>query len=133
VSIRPPIAVIDDDESFRTALIESLRSLGYDVRGFGSAEEFVAAGEPGSYSCLITDVHMPGMSGFELKRLLVARDCLVPVIMITARAESGIETKAAASGAVRLLTKPFEIGALIHSLESAIRSRAALPPPQMSR
>jgi FixJ family two-component response regulator len=122
VSIRPPIAVIDDDERFRTALIESLCSFGYDVRGFGSAEEFVAAGEPGSYGCLITDVHMPGMSGIELKRLLVARDCLVPVIMITGRAESGIETKAAASGAVCLLTKPFQTGALINSLESAVRS-----------
>jgi FixJ family two-component response regulator len=122
VSIQSPIAVIDDDESFRTAPIESLCSFGYDVRGFASAEDFVAAGEPGSYGCLITDVHMPGMSGIELKRLLVARDCLVPVIMITARAASGIETKAAASGAVCLLTKPFETGALIHSLESALRA-----------
>ena len=122
MSIQPPIAVIDDDATFRTALIESLCSVGYEVRGFGSAEEFVAAGEPGSYGCLITDVHMPGMSGIELKRLLVARDCLVPVIMITADAESRIAATAAASGAVRLLTKPFETGILIHSLEGAIRS-----------
>jgi FixJ family two-component response regulator len=115
------IAVIDDDEPFRTALLESLCSLGYDVRGFASAEEFIAQDGEGGCDCVITDIHMPGMSGLDLKRLLVARDCQVPVIMITARAEPGLDAKAAAIGAVCLLRKPFEADALIGSLERALR------------
>jgi FixJ family two-component response regulator len=114
------IAVIDDDESFRTALVESLESLGYGVRGFASAEEYVATDGGRSCDCVITDIHMPGMSGLDLKRLLVARDCQVPVIMITARAEPSLEANAVASGAICLLRKPFDAHALIGCLEKAL-------------
>ena len=121
MSKEPLIAVIDDDESFRTALVESLCSLGYGVRGFVSADEFVATGDIGPYDCIITDIHMPGMSGIDLKRLLIARDCRVPVIMITARTEPALEARAEASGVVCLLKKPFETATLIGCLESALR------------
>jgi FixJ family two-component response regulator len=116
------IAVIDDDGSFRTALVESLSSLGYGVRGFSSADEFFA-GDGESCDCVITDVQMPGMSGFDLKQLLTARNSKVPVIMITARAEPGLEAKAAAVGAVCLLRKPFESTDLIDCLEKALDVR----------
>src|SRR5271169_1422809 len=59
------VAVIDDDEPFRTALVESLASLGYRAGGFASAEEFLAADARSSYDCVITDIHMPGMSGLD--------------------------------------------------------------------
>jgi FixJ family two-component response regulator len=120
VSREHQIAVIDDDEPFRTALVESLCSLGYGVCGFASAEDFFAANGEGSCDCVITDIHMPGMSGLDLKRLLMARDWRVPVIMITARGEPGLEAKAAASGAVCLLRKPFGADALIGCLEKAL-------------
>jgi FixJ family two-component response regulator len=123
VSRELSIAVIDDDESFRVALVESLQSLGYDARGFVSAEQFVAGGGEGSSDCVITDIQMPGMSGFDLKKLLVARGSAIPVIMITARAGAGLEAKAAASGAVCLLRKPFETDALIGCLESAAKKQ----------
>lgn len=116
------IAVIDDDGSFRAALVESLCSFGYEVRGFASAEEFVAADGEGAWDCVITDIHMPGMSGLDLQQLLIARDCRVPVIMVTARAEPGLEARAVASGAVCLLRKPFEANALIGSLEQALKA-----------
>jgi FixJ family two-component response regulator len=116
------LAVIDDDDPFRAALVDSLCSLGYDVRGFASAEEFLAANMEGSCDCIITDIHMPGMSGLDLKRLLMARDPRLPVIMITARAEPGLEARAAASGAVCLLRKPFESSALIGWLERALNA-----------
>lgn len=119
------IAVVDDDESFRAALVDSLCSLDYDVRGFASAEKFVDAGAEGSFSCIITDIHMPGMSGLDLKRLLTTRGSKVPVIMITARAELGLKGKAAASGAICLLRKPFETNALIASIEAAIAQRSS--------
>jgi FixJ family two-component response regulator len=121
VSRAPLIAVIDDDEPFRAALVDSLCSLEYGVRGFASAEEFVAGDPEVSCDCVITDIHMPGMSGLDLKRLLTARGSRVPVIMITARAEPGLEAKAAASGAVCLLRKPFESIALIACLERALK------------
>jgi FixJ family two-component response regulator len=117
------IAVIDDDESLRIALVESLGSLGYGACGFASAEEFVAGGGEGSCDCVITDIHMPGMSGFDLKQLLTARGSRLPVIMITARAEPGLEAKAVARGAVCLLRKPFEADALIGCLERALNVR----------
>jgi FixJ family two-component response regulator len=120
--VEPLIAVIDDDNSFRTALFESLCSLGYSVRAFASAEEFIAAGDASSYSCLITDIHMPGMSGIDLKKFLMVRGCPVPVIMITARGESGLEAMARDSGAVCLLRKPFETDTLTGFLQRALDS-----------
>jgi FixJ family two-component response regulator len=117
----PLIAVIDDDDSFRMALAESLYSLGYGARGFASAEEFIAGDGEGSCDCVVTDIHMPGMSGLDLKRLLVSRGSKLPVIMITARAEPGLEAKATSSGAVCLLRKPFESSALIGCLERALK------------
>ncbi len=121
MSSEPLIAVIDDDEPFRIALVESIFSLGYRARGFSSAEEFFAAGGESSCDCVITDVHMPGMSGLDVQRLLATRDRRVPVIVITARGEPGLEAKAVASGAVCLLIKPFGADALIGCLEKALQ------------
>jgi FixJ family two-component response regulator len=121
VSRELPIAVIDDDESFRIALVESLHSLGYLAKGFSSAEQFLAEGGEESCERIITDIHMPGMSGLDLKRLLTTRGSTMPVIMITARQGSSLEAKAAASGAVCLLRKPFETDALIACLERSAK------------
>ena len=115
------IAVIDDDESFRVALVASLSSLGYGARGFASAEEFIAGDGTEPYDCVITDIHMPGMSGFDLMRRLLAHHSSVPVIMITADAEPGLEARAAALGAVCLLRKPFEADAMTDCLERALK------------
>ncbi len=117
------VAVIDDDEPFRTALVKSLSSLGYGARGFASAEEFVAKNGESFCDCAITDIHMSGMSGFDLKRLLTSRGSELPVIMITARAEPGLEAKAVAAGAVCVLKKPFQSNALIDCLDKALKAR----------
>jgi FixJ family two-component response regulator len=116
------IAVIDDDESFRLALVDSLGSLGYDARGFASAEEFIALEADASYNCVITDIHMPGMSGLQLVRLLTARRRGIPVVMVTAHSDAGIDAQAAASGAVCLLRKPFPTDALIDCLEKVLKA-----------
>jgi FixJ family two-component response regulator len=121
VTTEPLVAVIDDDDPFRTALVESLCSFGYRVRGFASAEEFIAANVEPSCDCIITDIHMPGMSGLDLKRHLATRSCKAPVIMITARAEEGLEARVAASGAVCLLRKPFESDDLIGWLKKVLK------------
>jgi FixJ family two-component response regulator len=121
VSRELSIAVVDDDDSFRIALVESLCSLGYGVHGFPSAEEFLAVDEE-LYDCLITDIHMPGMSGLDLKRHLAKRGSRTPVIMITALAEPDLETRVAAAGVAFLLRKPFEADALIDCLERALKA-----------
>ena len=118
------VAVIDDDEPFRT-----LRSLICLVPwGTGRADllpqrSLSQRTAESLCDCAITDIHMSGMSGFDLKRLLSARDSKVPVIMITARAEPGLEAKAAAAGAVCLLRKPFDPSALIGCLDRALSGR----------
>jgi FixJ family two-component response regulator len=115
------IAVIDDDESFREALVESLSSLGYGARGFASAEEFFADDATETYDCVVTDIHMPGMSGFDLRKGLLARDSSLPVIMITADADPGLEATAAATGAVCLLRKPFDADTVTYWLERVLK------------
>jgi FixJ family two-component response regulator len=116
------IAVIDDDESFRVALVENLLSLGYAARGYASAEDFIAGEAGASYDCVITDIHMPGMSGLELARLLAGRPRRVPVVMVTARSDLDIDADAAAKGAICLLRKPFKTEALIDCLGKALKA-----------
>jgi FixJ family two-component response regulator len=118
----PLIAVIDDDESMRKAVVALGRSAGYDAHGFACADEFLRSTMVRNFACIITDIQMPGMSGIELKQHLAACRNSVPVIMITARHEPGLEERARASGAACFLRKPFEAEALIACLERALSS-----------
>ena len=113
------ISVVDDDDSMRDALVGLFRSLGYDARGFASAEDFLACGDLERFSCAITDIQMPGMNGFELKQRLDERHTL-PVIMITARSEPDLREKAMSSGAACFLRKPFDTETLVDCLEKAL-------------
>jgi FixJ family two-component response regulator len=115
------IAVIDDDESFRVALVESLSSFGYGCSGYASAEDFIAVGDT-LFDCVVTDIHMPGMSGLDLAKYLAARSSTAPLVMITARSDSNLEAKAASAGAAYLLRKPFEINDLIECIEGATKA-----------
>ena len=121
------IAVIDDDDSFRVALAESLSSLGFDATGYASARDFIAGDGQGLCNLVVTDVHMPGMSGLDLIRHLTASGSKLPVILITARSEAGLEARAAAAGGARFLKKPFEIGELIECIEGAVKDVTRQP------
>lgn len=112
------ISVIDDDDSMRSALVGLLRSHGYDVTGYPTGEAFFAA-RPAA-DCIVTDIHMPGISGIELKQELTRRGDPTPVIMITARSDAGLEGRARASGAACFLRKPFDTGDLVRCIESAL-------------
>ena len=116
------IAVIDDDQSFRVALVESLSSLGYECSGYASAEDYVGATAGASFNCVVTDIHMPGMSGIDLMKRLAAEGSTTPVVLITARSDSNLEAKAAAAGAVCLLRKPFEINHLVRCIEGSVKA-----------
>jgi FixJ family two-component response regulator len=115
------IAVIDDDESFRVALVDSLSSLGYGSSGYASAEDYLRAIGDRIFNCVVSDIHMPGMSGLDLLKRLAARGSTTPVVLITARSDSNLEARAAVAGAVCLLRKPFEIDDLIKCIEEGVK------------
>jgi FixJ family two-component response regulator len=115
------IAVIDDDQSFRVALVESLSSLGYRADGYASADDYIGLIGGKSFDCVVTDIHMPGMSGLDLMKRLAARGSTTPFVLITARSDTNLEARAAAAGAACLLRKPFEINDLIECIEGAVK------------
>jgi FixJ family two-component response regulator len=120
VSGQALISVIDDDESLCRAIVELLRSVGYDALAFLSAEAFLAADGLSGCNCVITDIQLPGLSGIDLTQVLATRQSSLPIIMITARADPGLEERALSSGAIALLRKPFKADALIGCLERAL-------------
>ena len=113
------ISIIDDDESTRLALASLMRSFGLEAKTYNSAEDFLRSGAAEPSSCIITDIHMPGLSGIELKQWLDDHANAAPVIMITARSEPHLHAQARACGAVCLLKKPFNAEALLACLKKA--------------
>ncbi len=120
MSTPPLISVVDDDVSVRTAVISLLRSLGLRGLAFDSAEAFLQSGELESTKLLITDIHMPGMSGIDLKRQLDAQGSTVPVIMITAKMETSVLERARACNPSCLLKKPFDSDEFVACVERAL-------------
>ena len=113
------VSIVEDDDSLREALVGLLRSLGYAVRAFACAEDYLAVGD-GRCGCLISDIRMPGIGGIEMIARLRAGGYDVPVILITARLDPGVEKQARDGGAICLLRKPFETEALLHCIERAL-------------
>lgn len=120
MSASPLVCIIDDDDSLRAALVGLVRSVGYEARGFASAEAFLQSGAIDACACLVTDIQMPGMTGVELKEHLTARHIDLPVIMITGRPDPSLEDKARAAGAAGFMRKPFDASDLIRYLDKAM-------------
>ncbi len=114
------ISIIDDDEAVRAAIENLVRSLGLGVSTFASAEEFLRSPELRNTSCVITDVHMPGMTGVELQTHLLEQGCDLPMIFITAFPEDQTRERVFAVGAVGFLSKPFDGGAMIQCIDKAL-------------
>lgn len=116
----PRIAIIDDDDSLRTALAGLLRSHGYQVCGHPSAESFLKSGDIGRVDCIVSDIHMPGMNGLEFKRRLDAISDRTPVIMITGRTYPDLDAQVSAAGAYGPLAKPFTAATLLDSIHDLV-------------
>src|SRR5271165_7581296 len=102
------VAVVDDDISVRESLESLIRSVGMEVRVFASAEQFLDSAHPRKADCLILDVRLPGMTGFDLQHHLVARKYEVPVIFMTAHGYGDpARSEACSDWTVAYLTKPF--------------------------
>lgn len=116
------IAVVDDDDSMRSALLGLLKSVGLPSQAFASAEEFLKSGKHRQTACLIADIRMPGMSGLELQAKLNADHCRIPTIFITAHGDAKLRMQALRAGAVEFLAKPFDDEALLDSVRGALES-----------
>lgn len=116
----PAVAIVDDDEGVRSSLTSLLRSLGYEVRSYASAQEFLdddAAGNPG---CMIADIQMPGMTGDELQAELIARGRVFPMIFMTAFPTAATRARVMAAGALAYLDKPADGEAIVRFAERAL-------------
>ena len=121
---KPLIAVVDDDPSVLRSLARLLRSAGYTASPFGSAQEFLGSIATSLPQCLVLDVQMPRMNGFELKfRLKGLGHDQLPVVFITAHDTPQTRALAWQSGFVGLLIKPFEDTALLGAIGQAINGR----------
>jgi FixJ family two-component response regulator len=119
---RALVAVVDDDESVRESLPDLLKEFGFEVRAFSSAQEFLASDCLNRTGCLILDIAMPGMTGFDLQRELRLRAPKIPIVFITAQADGALRARAFEAGAVDFLLKPFSDTALLASVETALRT-----------
>jgi FixJ family two-component response regulator len=116
------IAIVDDDEPVREATKTLVRSLGYHASTFGSAEEFLNSEQVDDTSFLITDLHMPGLSGLDLQDRLIARGHRIPIIFITGFPDDNARVRAMNAGALAFLTKPINQNHLIDHLETALKA-----------
>lgn len=120
----PVIAIVDDDDSFRRATMSFIRSLGYAVLQFASAEAFLKSDQLHDADCLISDVQMPGMNGVELQGKLIDQGHRLPIIFVTAFPEMKARARALAAGAIGFLGKPFDDEVLITCLNEALGARS---------
>jgi FixJ family two-component response regulator len=123
MSAAPLISIVDDDDSLRNSLNNLIRSVGFGVQGFSSAEAFLNSIQQYDTACLILDVRMPGMSGLDLQRRLVATNCRIPIIFITSHGDDNARTRALEAGAIDFLYKPFREEALLNAIHTALKSK----------
>ncbi|HEY3621720.1 MAG TPA: response regulator [Roseiarcus sp.] len=117
------ISIVDDDESVREAMQGLMKSLGFAVEAFASAEEFLASDTRNHAACLITDMQMHGLTGLGLHDRLVASGSPVPTIMITAYPDERVRARALQAGVVCYLVKPFNESDLLTCIRSVLDRR----------
>jgi FixJ family two-component response regulator len=115
------IMIVDDDTSMRRAARRLIKSHGFAVETFASAEDFLASEQLKQTACLILDIQMPGLNGLELQRQLGAEGYQIPIIFITALNDENARAQALTAGALGYLVKPFEDGDLLNCIKRALR------------
>jgi FixJ family two-component response regulator len=116
----PFISIVDDDESVREGTESLVRAVGFIAETFESATVFLASDASRRTSCLIVDMHMPGMTGLELYGHLVASGTPIPTILITAYADDRVRARALQAGVKSYLSKPFSEDDLLGAIQSAL-------------
>lgn len=116
----PLVCIVDDDKWARGGLQDLVASLGYESSCFESAEQFIESGAVRSAKCLITDLHMPGLSGLDLQSWLRSKGYRVPIIIVTAYPNEKHRARAFEEGALGFLTKPCDERSLVDCIKLAI-------------
>ncbi|SMF03795.1 Response regulator receiver domain-containing protein [Tistlia consotensis] len=127
MTAHPLVAIVDDDESARAALLGLVRALGFEACAFPSASTFLASEEGRRTACLLADLRMPGMGGVELLHALAASGRPTPAIVVTAFPDETTRRHALAAGAVAYLVKPLAPDALLDGIRSALAGRGLAP------
>lgn len=117
---RAVIAVVDDDESVRTAVESLLRASGYQVRTYAEAAAFLQSDGPRTTHCLVSDIQMPGMCGLQMHEALIARGFHIPIIFITGYPGELPAPGAGARELIACLPKPFQADQLLGFIELAL-------------
>jgi FixJ family two-component response regulator len=117
------VVIVDDDDSVRDGLTDLMEACGYSAEGFESGERFIGSDQLNCTDCLVADVHMPGMSGFELYNRLVASGRAIPTILITARDDERTRARALQAGVHCYLPKPCDEAELLSCIRSATSHR----------
>ena len=121
----PTVFLVDDDASVRKALTRLIKSAGHQVQSFASAQEFIESKpETTGVACLVLDVRMPGLSGLDLQRELLAANAILPIIFITGHGDVPTSVRAMKAGAVDFLQKPVKDKDLLTAIEQSL-ARAA--------
>ncbi len=123
----PIVFVIDDDASVRKALQRLLRTVGRRVETFASAAEFLARESLPAWACVVLDVRMPGVGGFELQRRLATSHPALPVVMITGHGDDEVRQRGLDAGAIAVLDKPFDDQVLLDAVATALERTAERP------
>jgi FixJ family two-component response regulator len=122
---RAIVFVIDDDAAMQESLQGLVRSVGLEVRAFGSAREFLQSKRPDAPGCLVLDVRLPGESGLDLQNELAAMNIHLPIIFITGHGDIPMTVRAMKAGAVEFLSKPFRGQDLLDATRLAIEQSRA--------
>lgn len=137
IPLKPVIYVVDDDDGVRRALATLLRTIGYSTVVFASPTEFLTQYDPDRPSCLLLDVHMPGMSGLEVQQQLIRSGSMLPVILMTGHGNVPMAVQAMKNGAVGFLQKPFNKDELLDQIRPALQvdaqNRRTFPPTSMGQ
>jgi len=114
------VHVVDDDDSFRTAVARLLGAAGYEVHTYASAGDYLLACQPGTSGCLLLDLRMPGPSGLDLQQALTRTEDRLPIVFLTAQGDIASSVRAMKSGAIDFLTKPVDKDVLLEAVHNAL-------------
>ena len=120
---RGTVFLVDDDASVRKALQRLIRAAGYDVESFPDAAGYLASPAPSLPACIVLDIRMPTMSGFELRSAIAGTSRALPVVFITGHGDEAVRSQALEAGAVDVLFKPIDEEELVSAIEKALETR----------
>ena len=114
------VYVIDDDQSVRTSMARLLQSANFNAATFGSVNDFFSEPKREDNACILVDIRMPGLTGFDLQQKLAATGAKIPVIVISASDEAPVREHARQLGAVSFFRKPVDDQALLDAILWAV-------------